>query len=182
MTTATIDGADAAEVCEGFIAGIIPLMQAVQTDSVIHTSVRATNLFDATDAHEELISEAGELTGGAESTFNAYGFRLNGDNAAVRNGAKRVAGVWDDGTAGGVVTDGGLLGDLNTLATAFASNVLFGLLDGGTLVPVIVKRILSGGDYTLPTSLGDAVLSVVVDALVNTLITSQTSRKIGVGE
>lgn len=182
MTSATIDGDNAEEVVEGFVAGMIPLITACQTSDINHTSVKATNLFDPTDQFEALISEPGLDSAGFNSTFDAFGFRLVGDNAAVRSGAKRVPGVQDDAAVDGVIVGAGVLGALNDLADAFASNVLFGLLDAGTLVPVIVKRLLVGGDYVLPTSIEDAVLSVVTDALLNALVTSQTSRKVGRGD
>jgi hypothetical protein len=86
MTAETLGTGNAAGVVDGFIANMLPLITVTQVSEVTHTSVKATNLFDAADAHEELISEPGLQTGGYNTTFDAYGFRLVGDNATVRGG------------------------------------------------------------------------------------------------
>jgi hypothetical protein len=90
--------------------------------------------------------------------------------------------VADDDVEDGVVTSSTMLTHLNDLATALSTTLNFGLLDAGTLIPVIVKRILIGDEYTLPTSAEEAILSIVVDALFDAFITSQVSRKVGRGE
>jgi len=172
----------AAAVVDGWVTNMLPLIIPVQVEGLNHISVKATNLFDPSDAHEELISVPGTQAHDQNTNFDAYGFRMTGDNATVRSGSKRYAGVSDDGVDQGIVTDGTLLGLLNDLATGLVGDVPFGLLDAGALAPVIVKRILVGGEYTLPTSLEEAVLSFVIDALFDTFITSQVSRKVGRGE
>lgn len=182
MTDAPAGYTDAAAVTAGFIANMLPLIKATQVTDLTHISVKASNLFDDSDAHEELISIAGTADAGYNTTFDSFGFRLTGDNAAVRSGSKRIAGVTDSAVTDGVVTNAPLLVGLNALAAAMAAPVDFGLLDAGSLLPVIVKRILTAGEYGLPTSLEEAVLSFVFDALFDTFITSQVSRKIGRGE
>ena len=121
-----------------------------------------------------------------ESTFNAIGFALNGDNPAVKNGAKRFGGVFEDYVNDGVITGSDLITKLNALG-----DTMEGYVTVGTLIPdnvfrhVIVKRIRSGspGAYTyrLPTNQLESTLSAVVVALFNAVVTSQLSRKIGVG-
>ena len=181
--TSLPSGADANDVLVAFQEDVLPAILLVQPADVVHTSVRARNLFDNTDAAEVLLNEAGGL-GAAEVTtsFNAYGFRFVGDNAAVRSGAKRLAGVVENAILDGVVTDATILGLLDDVATQFLVTMLYGLLDAGTLVPVIVASILDGGTYRLPANQGEAILSTVTDVLFNPVITSQVSRKIGVGE
>jgi hypothetical protein len=149
---------------------------------VVHVSVRARNLFDDTDAHEELIAEEGAGTGDPLGTFEAYGFRETTDNAAIRAGAKRITGVPEDASTDGVITASGVLSDLDDIATQLATTLLYGLLDAGTLVPVVVGRILDGGSYRLPENIGEAIFGVIVDALFTPLVTSQVSRKVGRGE
>lgn len=175
-------GADASDVTAAFIETVLPTLTPLQVNDVVHTSIKATNLFDPTDQNEELISTAGEGSGDPLGTFEAYPFRLIGDNASVRSGSKRIAGVPEDATTNGVVTASGVITDLDATAAILAAGVLFGLLDAGTLVPVIVKRLLVDGEYILPDNAGDAVLSNVVDALFSPLVTSQVSRKVGRGE
>jgi hypothetical protein len=176
-------GANASDVVTAFIEQILPSIVAFQQSEVVHTSVAAKNLYDETDAHEELISTAGSVaTGDMMTNFVAYPFRMVGDNAAVRSGSKRYAGVGETGTTDGVVTDATLLGLLDDMADALALVVNYGLLSAGELIPVIMARILvSQGVYRLPANQGEATFSNIVDALFSPLVSSQTSRKIGVG-
>lgn len=173
--------AGAESVAQAYVDQVLPDVCAVQTADVLHQSVKARNLFDETDAHEILVSEPGVAGTDSQSTFNAYPFRLVGDNAAVRAGAKRIPGVEDAFVSDGVVTDVDILVLLNDLAEKFAATLTFGI---GTsfLDPVIVKRILTGGEYSLPTTPEAAILSVVTDVLFDALVTSQVSRKVGRGE
>jgi hypothetical protein len=181
--TATTAGADAEDVLLAWIDDVYPNVLAVQPADVVHTSIRVHNLFDETDAFEELVNDAGTLgVGDVPSAFTAYGFRLVGDNAAVRSGSKRIAGTLENAATDGVVDDATILGLLDDLATQIAVTMLFGLLDAGTLAPVIVGTILDAGTYRLPANQGEAVLSSITDVLFNPVITSQVSRKIGVGE
>lgn len=175
------DGDGATGVAMGFIDNVLPSIYALQVSQLVHTSIKATNLFDATDAHEILISLPGTTDVDYNTTFDAFGFRIVGDNASVRSGAKRIAGVSDSRVTDGVVTDAGLLALLASAATTIASGIAFGVDTLGSLAPVIVKRLLVGTEYKLPTTLGDAVLSFVTDVLVDAMITSQVSRKVGRG-
>lgn len=171
----------AEDVAQAYVDQVLPDVVAIQTADVLHQSVKATNLFDETDAHEILVSEPGVAGSDSQGTFEAYPFRLVGDNAAVRAGAKRYPGVEDSFVSDGVVTDVDILALLNDLADKLADTLTFGI--GVSLLdPVIVKRILLGGNYTLPTTPEDAILSVVTDVLFDTLVTSQVSRKVGRGE
>lgn len=179
--TLSVLGADASDVTAAFIDQMLPDIVAVQATDVVHTSVKATNLFHDTDVNEALISEPGILGDASLGTFEAYPFRLAGDNGSVRGGAKRIAGVTEDGISDGVVTDAGLLTTLTNLGIQLSAAMLWGTLDGGTLAPVIVKRILDAGNYRLPATSGEAVLSNIIDAIFSPLVTSQTSRKVGRG-
>lgn len=171
----------ASDVAQGFVDQVLPEVRAIQTTDVLHQSVKARNLFDETDAHEILISSPGIGAADSISTFNAFAFRLVGDNAAVRAGAKRIAGVNTTYVTDGVVDDAAQLTALNTLADTIAGIMTFGL--GFSLAdPTIVKRIADGGGYRLPINAGEAVYSLITDVLFSPLVTSQVSRKVGRGE
>lgn len=165
---------------DSWIDNVLPLVLDVQSVDVVHTSVRAINLFNDTEEHTELISEAGNADSAALPSFNAVAFTLIGDNAAVRNGAKRIAGLSETTTGDGSIIDASLITALTALAVQFALGLPIGL-DIDALMPVIVGRILDGGSYRLPDNAGEAVLSNVIDSLFKTQITSQVSRKFGVG-
>lgn len=182
VTSESITDNNAESVANAFIDFmLVPIADSQSTD-ILHNSVKVRNLFDDTDAFEALVSVAGTAVANTASAFEAYPFRLVGDNAAVRPGAKRIPGVGSDVVTDGVVTDAGVLSSLIDLALQMALPMPWGLLAAELLTPVIVKRILSGGEYRLPENSGEAILSTVVDALFNPVVSSQVSRKVGVGE
>lgn len=172
---------DAIDMADAYEGQLLPAVLGIQTSDVLHTEIRVTNLFNPSDVHVRAISEPGLLSGADDKLpiFSAVGFRLVGDNGAVRNGSKRFVGVTEPTQTDGVITQAGYLAALDALATAISETLLFGVIE--QFVPVIVGRLLVGGAYVLPDNLGDTVLSSVVDAIFSTLITSQVSRKIGVG-
>jgi len=180
--TITVSDNNAQSMVNAFIEHVLPVITVVQSSDVVHTAVRGRNLFDASDAYEALISEAGAADGVSSGTFEAYPFRLVGDNAAVRSGAKRIGGVEQASTSDGVVTGAPLLSALNDLAEQFATEIAWGLLEAAFGTPVVVARLLVDGNYVLPDNSGDAVYSAITDALFNPRVTSQVSRKVGVGE
>jgi len=171
----------AQELVTSWIAGVLPSVVAIQTGNVSHISVGAKNLFNESEAYTELVSEAGTSGGEMMNTFSAVGFRLIGDNAAVRDGQKRFVGVDESSAVNGVITGAGYLAAVDTLAGDLVADLSIGLEDNA-LTPVIVKRILDGLVYRLPATPEEAIVSVLLDALYNVYITSQTSRKVGVGE
>lgn len=182
VRTVSVTDNDASSVATAFIEQMLPVIVAAQTTDVVHTAVKVRNLFDETDAHTELLSEAGTYGDDSQSTFNAFPFQLVGNNAAVRPGAKRIAGVDGANVTDGVVDGLTLISALEDVAVQLAAEMAWGLLSAEFLEPVIVGRILDGGEYRLPTTALEAIISVITDALWNPRVTSQTSRKVGVGE
>lgn len=180
--TLSVLGADASDAAAAYIDQVLPLVAALQVSSVVHTSVKAQNLYHVSDVHEELISVPGGVTDDPMGTFEAIAIREIGDNGAVRGGAKRIAGIGESETTEGVITNVPFIDQLNDLCFELATTMLWGALDGGTMAPVIVKRILDAGNYRLPTNSGEAILSTIVDALFTPLVSSQNTRKVGRGE
>lgn len=181
MTSAT-GTHDAQEVADAYMGQVLPAVRAVQeSDSVLHTGVIVRNLFDPSDLSVNVISLAGTGAFGTQPlpTFNAVGVRLQQDNGAVRNGSKRYAGVDEGVQDRGVITSSGYGTALDTLCTALAATLVDGIIPA--LVPIVVKRLLVGGEYVLPDALVDAVFGAIVQADWAALLTSQTSRKIGNG-
>lgn len=184
----TTDPTHAQVLAENWRDQILPSISACQPAEVLTTGVSVKNLFDVSDGYDLALSIAGGFATDRqmESTFNAIGFKLNGNNPAVKNGSKRFAGVFEDYVDDGVITGATLLTVCNTLGTKIATPVTVGLIIfTDTFFPCIVKRIRSGtpGNYTyrLPETRLETVFSSVVVALLNVIITSQLSRKIGVG-
>lgn len=171
--------ATAADLSGAFIAQVLPAVAAAQSDRVTHTLIRVQNLFDVSDSHSEAISTPGEVASATDPTFTAYGFRLVQNNGALRNGSKRFAGVDESATVDGVITGPGTLALLSDLSDALVTTLLQDAV--GTWMPVVVGRILDGAAYRLPASFGEAVIGAVTEAVLNVLVTSQVSRKVGVG-
>lgn len=171
-----------------FAATFVPLLTTWQSIDVVTTAVRARNLFDVSDDYTLSLAVPGSAPATASTmpTFTAVGFLLDGDNAAVKNGAKRFAGIGEESVEDGVITNGTLLIQLADLAEAMTS-----FITGGAGLAeliwkfVIVKRIRSGVagayEYRMPENVGETVFSRVINAALKVLLTSQVSRKIGVG-
>lgn len=172
-----------------FIEEYIPSVLILQSADIVHERVTVRNLFNISDWYTGSLSLPGTGWAGAQSTlgtFNAVGYKLDGDNHAVRNGAKRISALVEDSVTDGVITDSGLTGALNDLGEAMAAPITDGLVTPlAAFIPVIVKRVaevISGvTNYRLPASLAEAVLSIVVGGVWDAVVTSQTSRKIGRG-
>ena len=176
-----VDAPNAEDVAAAYIGQVLPLVKTIQEADLLHTEILVTNLFNPSDTFTQAVSVPGTATFGTEllPIFSATGFRLVGDNGAVRNGAKRYAGMDEGVQDDGVITNGTFITQLDAIADQLFATLNHGIIP--TYVPVIVKRLLSGTDYVLPDNLGDAVLSHVVEAAFDTLVTSQVSRKVGSG-
>lgn len=170
------------------VGPLLGSLRSVQSPELEHTAIRVRNLFDGSDVYDLVGSWPG-ASGGApaiDSTFNAVGFVESLNNGLVKPGHKRYAGLTDDVQTDGVITGSGALGVLATMGTELGQNIQVGLIirtDG--FEPGVCKRIRSGvaGDYhyRFPTSSGELVWGKIIEAAFNILITSQVSRKIGVG-
>lgn len=181
-TAEVLVGNPAQQVADAFDGQVIPGIVPVQAPALTHESLIVTNLFDPSDTYTKVISEAGTWDGPDDATpFDAFGFRLVQDNGAVRNGAKRIAGLKENQQSGGVVGGGAVAAALLVAGGAMIAGLDVGIITNA-LLPIIVKRILDGTEYRLPTNSGEAVFGNIVDALYNVDVTSQVSRKIGRGE
>lgn len=182
QVTSAVGDPDSASLAAAFIGEIQPAVRAIQeSDSVLHTELRVQNLFDPSDLTVVVQSEAGTGSFGSQPlpTFNAAAFRLQQDNGAVKNGAKRYAGLDEGVQDRGVITSGSYGTALDALADALKSVMVEGIIP--TYVPVVVKRLLVGDDYVFPDNLGDAIFGTIVDVAWDALVSSQVSRKVGVG-
>lgn len=174
-------------LAENWASQILPDIAAVQVDNVAHRSVQVRNLYDPADSYTHDVSVIGANTSSDYlTTFDAIGFKLAPDTAAVKAGAKRIAGVMETAQTDGVITVGSYLTQLATTSDAMTRAVQVGtLILSDVFFPAIVKRERTGVsgayEYALPTVRGEGVWANVLSALFDVLITSQVSRKIGRG-
>lgn len=171
---------------EAWVDQILPAVTAVQSQDVVHTALRVKNLFDASDAFEIVHSIPGDQSNSTSSNFDAIGLQLGGETAAVRKGAKRIAGIPDAAEAAGVITDAGLIAAGADLAEALEAALQIGtLITSPVFLPVLVKRVRSGSpgnyEYRLPENAGETVSTKIINVLFEILLTSQVSRKLGLG-
>lgn len=174
--------ADAQDLIDSYVGQVLPEVAGVQTDNVLHTEIRCRNLFNPVDNAVEAISVAGADTSNEGMTnFDAVGYALSQNNGSVKNGAKRYAGLPEGAQNDGVIDEPVYIALLTTLAAALTGTLDVGIV--GTWLPIIVKRIAEGGgDYRLPANAGEAVFGEIISAVFNPVVTSQVSRKLGVGE
>lgn len=173
-------------LAEDWEAKFVPLQLELQVDTLVHETVTCRNLFDDTDQGEAVSGTPGAQTAGEGITsFMAYGLTLNHDNASIRPGGKRIAGPSENNQAEGVVY-GAAVTVLQTFADELAEPLPAGIIiPVDTMFPVVVKRVREGlpGEYTyrLPISQGELIYGTILEVLVKALLTSQVSRKVGVG-
>lgn len=173
---------NAQNLVDDWIANVLPDILSVQTADITHTRVSARNLFNDAETGETLHSLTGTHAGMGDrlSPFTAFGFTLARQSASTRSGKKRVYAGGEGVVNGTSISDGSYLTELLDLATTFAANIVVTLVT--RWFPVIVKRILSGDSYRLPESQAEATVNGVDSGLVSSLVTTQNSRKVGVGE
>lgn len=173
-------GVDASDLLTEFETEVLPAIKTCQANALTHTQLEVTNLFNPSDKAVKAISVTGGQIQDFTDNFSAVGIKLTQSNGAVKNGAKRLAGLPDYAAKNGVITDAIYLPSLVALMPKLVSPL--GALLADIFFPVIVKRLMvSPGDYRLPTSLLTATWGDILSAVWNPLVTSQTSRKIGRG-
>lgn len=171
---------DAAAIAESFEDQILPDIRAVTSADVFFEGVTVRDILATDTPHYRAIGLAGN-NGPADTlpAHDAYSFLLQVGSNLTRPGHKRFPGVFETIVTDGVVTDGTVIADLQSLATTLAFN-LFDYTTG--LIPwaaaVVVKRILDGDNYRLPTTVGEAVTNLIVDAIPSLIVSTQNSRKV----
>jgi len=183
-------------ISAGYLTGITTEFQAVvldamadaQTDLVDYVSLRALNIFSGDElVVAPLTPPDGNVTPstGAGASFLAANYKLIRSNARVRHGQKYLTGLQESWFEANDL-QAAYLTLASAVSAAFAATLVAGLTD--EFVPVIVGRIeytTSGGNqaYRLPTSQAemDDKWAYVSSAIVNPLLTTERSRKLGHG-
>lgn len=168
---------------------IMPAIRLIQSGDVTHTNITVKNLFNAEDYASEDVNLPGTAEPSSVSSapsFDAYSFTARGTGLAVKPGGKRIAGVLPGFCTDGVVTNGAYLGQLAALANAMKQTVTVGtIIQDPMFQPILVKRIRSGVagayEYRMPQNQSELVYANIVSTLLKILVSSQVSRKIGVG-
>lgn len=168
---------------------ILPSIVAVQAGDLTHNNITVKNLFNSDDYVSEDINVPGTYQAASAPSlpsFDAYSFTARGTGLTVKPGGKRLAGVTQVVQTDGVITSSDFLALLATTAAKMKTSVTVGtVIMDATFQPVLVKRIRSGtaGNYVyrMPANQGELVYANIVNTLLKILISSQVSRKVGVG-
>jgi hypothetical protein len=180
-----------AEACEAaFKAQYLPKIAQVQTGDLTHVNLSVKNLFNTDDAFSEDINVTGVQNAAASAdtlgSFEAFSFTTRGSGLTVKPGGKRIAAVLDSFVTDGVITDSNALIGLNALANQMKTSLTVGtIIQDATFQPILVKRVRSGAagnyEYRMPENTGELVYANIQNALLKLLISSQVSRKVGIG-
>jgi hypothetical protein len=168
---------------------ILPTIAAMQVGDLVHNEIRVRNLFNDDDAYSLLISLPGSRSPASADTgpsFEAVGFAEEPSSGAVKQGAKRIAGIYGGISLDGVITNTTDLPLIDAVADILKLNVTAGtLIPLDSWSPIIVKRVRSGTspnyEYRLPENSGELVFGFIIEVIFNLLVTTQVSRKVGRG-
>lgn len=166
------DGSD--DLNAAFESTIIPLWQPCVSDDVSFTGLNTRRLNNLTDFNFRTISALGGNVGTNVANFVAATIRLIRQTKETRNGSKRIGGLTED-----LVVSNRLETAAEPLFEALGSGFTDILSGGGFLFnPVIV-----GGKRPLgvPAVEADWIYNLIVGHEVESLITSQRSRRVGIG-
>lgn len=184
-------GAPAIEdIADGFAAFMWIQQRDLMADSVYLNYVEAVNLFNLSEyalKPYDVGEISGNLAGEVAPPGVAINFLLRRTSRLVRNGSKRIGGVPNSAFLEGKIVDVGYLGEL-ALMNAKLAAIWTEPVSDAELTPCIVKRIKTANPdypdsskypfkYTLPTTQGEAILSVVRSAQFSLYASSQASRK-----
>lgn len=175
---------NAADLIDAFISDLLPAIRLIQGAGLYHSQITCQSLGDLSDFDTRVTNVFG--SGGAGDllpSFNAVGYSLKPATRAVRPGSKRFAGILEAVVTNGSIIEPTYVANVEALRILLDDNVVGA---DAEYQPVIVKRVKKDTPpgskypfaYYLPTTDGELVLGLVKQALTNTEITSQVSRKI----
>jgi hypothetical protein len=149
-----------ADVALEFEQTVLLPVRAIQSNSILHTSLRMTIYGALEEDYEYLYNPplAGSAVGEITSTFFTWSFKLNRTFKLTRNGSKRIGGTPDS-----LSTDARGLNQVGSafvtnIETAFAADLII-LGTGGpnmTLRPVIVRQSPAGLGPVNPNPIASA--------------------------
>ena len=158
------------KAADAFDITILPILKTIQATSLAYSEIRAINVTgDLADFVLTPTTTAGTLAGDPVNTFTAAAIRLNRTTKETRNGQKRFAGMVE-AQMNNQAWEAPYVTLLGTLATALVADI--------TTVGGIFEAVIARQDPITPTNWN---ANPVASATVNSFVSSQVSRKRGVG-
>ena len=167
--------ADIETLLDSLETNIVDLLINMQSESLTYVELRIDNLTDTITFDVRSLSQIGANASESEPSYVAGGFRKFVSTKITRPGSMRVAGIPETDVINNNWTGAQLAKD--NFALALAASVSNGLT-GTTAIeiaPVIARQLTPGPPATFVTN-------AVSGADWSLSITSQVSRKAGVGE
>ena len=174
-----------------FRANVIPTWRSYAVTQLAFESIEVENLFDDTDTWVDILALNGQRAAPSGSTpeilpaFTSLGITLDGAGKQVRDGKKRLAGLWEGDSVSGFAATG-LVAACQPLLTRFAEGRDYGsptLAEG--FRPIVVSRVqevINGQrKYRLPRTRAELVFKAVTEAALSLILTTQNTRKLGRG-
>lgn len=174
-----------------FQAKVVDVWRASSPPAVIFERIEVVNLFDETDVSDTLINQAGTrnslIAGQTEQlpVFTAVSIKLDGTGRAVKDGKKRLAGLYE-ADQNGTFLQAPVVASYDAVAQAFRRNLDYGsVTQADGFEPVLVKRVkevvANQEKYRLPRTQAELVFKTIARAAVEVLLTTQSTRKVGRG-
>lgn len=157
------------------------------SDDLLSVLVRSQNLYNDLDYSEYLDgTAAGTSTAEPMPPWVTFSFRTPWLGPALRRGFKRIPGVGEGYGNSGIINAGNLANLANFSSVMNESLTVVSGDDSITFHPCVVKRIKyvtpNGKDaYRLPENAQEGVFDIVQGWQAETELTTQNSRKRGVG-
>lgn len=163
------------EVAIDILQFVVDAIKSLQTTALTHEQITINNLSNGLDTFVLGINVSGGISIGAPSpNFVAGSIKLVPANKSVRPGGKRIGGITESAVTDNAwdynATNMQILTDL--LSNDIPINGAFG--GTGDLEPVIIGRTLTGA-YDLNR------VVTIIEAIPNSRITHQNTRKAGTG-
>src|SRR5258707_10491700 len=178
----------AGDCASGFVAQKLPSILLIEHAAVVYTQVKVTNLFNTTDFATVVLDPStthGARGGQSLPMTNNVHFRYAVLDHRLKPGHKQFSGISEADSNADYLVDSGHITLMNSCAATQSTPIQAGASPVDTFTPVIVKRVRSGtpGHYTyrMPHILSEKVVSFIAGIVVDLLISTMNSRKVGVG-
>lgn len=129
-------------IVDWFVDNVLEQVRQIQNVNLTYTGIEVRNLSNGVDFYNLAITPgtlSGTVTGEGLPSYVTYGFRLNRESLATRNGYKRFSGVSESQGSGNSYTPPA--GNITNLTGELAEDIVIGLVT--IAEPVIVKRPIS---------------------------------------
>lgn len=177
--------AGAEELALEFRNSILTAWRGVVSSVWNTSSLKCYNWDDPLDFIEDTYAPlAGLLSGNCQAPYIAFGLFQPRKRTDMRQGSKRIAGVFTNAAFNGVITDGAVLSGMATLCAAMSDPVV-STDPAGSWQQIIVRRVNTGTPtnpvYEVPSPITVNDYYTADSWQFKLQVTTQNTRKIGRG-